>query len=243
MRTLVISDIHGMLDTLQRLLDEVKYDPAADSLVHVGDLVDRGPDSVGVVRFLHALKAKGVMGNHDEKHVRYAAWELKRGAKKNPVQLREDYAAFNRVLVEEKLTDWMATFPAHIMLDPNTVVVHGGLRPGIPLAEQHEKDMLRVRYVDAEGKPKSLEKDFRKPEGTSYWTSVYDQPEQVIYGHNPASLASPVYTQKTVGIDTGAVFGGHLTALEFFPGQDIHNARVFMLKAKQSYATWHPGED
>ena len=73
-RTLVVGDVHGCLDELRDLLDAVHYS-SADRLVFVGDLVDRGPDSVGVVRLAQDLGAVAVLGNHERKHLRYEQHE------------------------------------------------------------------------------------------------------------------------------------------------------------------------
>ncbi|HEY2985505.1 MAG TPA: metallophosphoesterase, partial [Jatrophihabitantaceae bacterium] len=68
-RTLAISDIHGERERFERLLDEVRYDPAADDLILLGDYVDRGPDARGVVDLVIGLRDEGatvLMGNHEQ---------------------------------------------------------------------------------------------------------------------------------------------------------------------------------
>src|SRR6516164_9026001 len=75
-RDIVIGDVHGCRDELHELLRVVGY-RAPDRLVFTGDLVDRGPDSVGVVRDVRKLGAVAVMGNHDEWYARYYAHETR----------------------------------------------------------------------------------------------------------------------------------------------------------------------
>ena len=81
------------------------------------------------------------------------------------------------------------------------IFVHAGLRPGIPVAEQSQNDLLWIRYEFI-----NTEKDFDKT---------------VVFGHTP--LMTPLIDKNKIGIDTGAVYGGKLTCIEF-PGLKIYQA-------------------
>ena len=76
-RTIVVGDVHGCLEELDELLSRLEVGPS-DRLVLAGDLMDRGPDPVGVVRRARERGALAVLGNHDEKHLRFARHEAKR---------------------------------------------------------------------------------------------------------------------------------------------------------------------
>src|ERR1051325_9474122 len=89
-KVLVLGDIHGCIDEFNELLDKVHYHPGADRLILLGDLVDRGPDSIGVIQRAIEVGAECLMGNHDEKYVRWHRHEEKKAADpkyKNPMQL------------------------------------------------------------------------------------------------------------------------------------------------------------
>src|SRR5262245_7417988 len=81
MRRIYVGDIQGCREALERLLEAVKFDPGADELHPVGDLVNRGPDSIGSLRVLEKAGAKGVLGNHDVHLLRVAAGKRKVGAR------------------------------------------------------------------------------------------------------------------------------------------------------------------
>jgi bis(5'-nucleosyl)-tetraphosphatase (symmetrical) len=76
-RVIIIGDVHGCLEELTLLLDQCSFEEENDTLIFVGDLVNKGPSSVGVVRFVHDLALRGVaysvVGNHDEKLLEYAS--------------------------------------------------------------------------------------------------------------------------------------------------------------------------
>ena len=69
-RHIFIGDIHGCLDEFNELLNKLSYDPKEDRLILLGDLIDRGPDSVGVVRKARELRLECVMGNHEHKYIK-----------------------------------------------------------------------------------------------------------------------------------------------------------------------------
>jgi hypothetical protein len=149
----------------------------------------------------------------------------------------------------------MAKLPSTISLDNGWVVVHGGFEPRWAFANQDPKHILRVRYID----PKTGEalplKGKGQPTGSVYWTEKWGGPENVIYGHNVNSLENPridvcipprsykvspgdtysFTTCQCVGIDTGVVFGGSLTAMILYP--DDPGFYLFVqVKAKREYS-------
>lgn len=126
-----VGDIQGCLQDLQRLLDLVKFDPEQDQLWLTGDLVNRGPDSLGTLRFVHGLGARAttVLGNHD---LHLLALATKPGLRK-----RKD-SALDAVLKAEdcdELLDWLRRLPL-LHHDPalKVTMVHAGLAPAWDLA-------------------------------------------------------------------------------------------------------------
>ncbi len=238
MRTLVIGDVHGCLDEFRALLDLVSFARGRDRLIQVGDLMDRGPDPVGCVRFAREIGAEVLMGNHEEKHIRWRRHEAVRFAtgKKNPMRaFSPAKAAQSRALSDDDLR-WMEALPRVLEIAPNLMAVHAGFEPALPAQEQSSA-VLRVRYVDANGEmigfaPGSLD----QPPDTVYWTERWKGPESVVYGHAVHSLVDPRIDQfqggRCFGIDTGCVFGGRLTAMVLVDG---HEPEFVQVQSQREY--------
>jgi hypothetical protein len=219
-RTIVVGDVHGCLPELDELLRLAEVDPAKDRLVFLGDLLDRGPDPVGVVRRARELGAECVLGNHEEKHLRYAAHEARRKTDRhhrNPVRFDPRRAAEHAALSRDDLA-WIASLPRTLSLGHGWVAVHAGFLPGRRIAAQPPDWIIRLRYVDAVGaRVARLRGDGGEP-GVRRWAQAWTGPERVVYGHHPQSLSEPRRDEpapgvRCVGIDTGCVYGGRLTAL------------------------------
>lgn len=241
MRTLAIGDVHGCLEELRELLRAVDYRASSDRLVFVGDLVDRGPDPVGVVREVRALAARGdvlvMMGNHEEKLVRWfkRVEEERTLGKKNMMTppAPDRLAQWEAFAVED--VAWLANRPIRDTAAPGWLVVHGGFE-ALPVLKQKPAAMLRCRWVNPEtGKMVPLpEGSFAKPDGV-VWTELWTGPQNVVYGHAVHSLEAPrvdrpVNDVECWGIDTGCCFGGRLTALH------LETREVFQVQARQKYS-------
>ncbi len=130
MATYVVGDIQGCYDPLRRLLDRLRFDPAADTLWLVGDLVNRGPHSVEVLRLLHRLSERvvAVLGNHDLTLLAVAAGQVK--------PKRKD--TFHTILEapdRDELLDWLRRRPMlHHDAALGFTMVHAGLPPQWDLA-------------------------------------------------------------------------------------------------------------
>lgn len=215
-RTLVIGDVHGCLPDLKCLLNEAGFRAGKDRLVFCGDLVDRGPDSAGVVRFAREIGAECVLGNHEEKHLRYRKHALR--AKADPayvIPMRMPHPEAHLHLTE---ADWayLEAMPLTIDVAPDTVVVHGGFSRDYPRWRPRLQS-CRVRYVDTVTGRFAASSDGisqPNPERTVFWTAKYRGTKNVIYGHHPFRGARRTIRPCglwTLGLDTGCVFGGELT--------------------------------
>jgi hypothetical protein len=240
MRTLVIGDVHGCLEELDELLDRAEH-RAPDRVVMLGDLLDRGPDPVGVVRRARALGAECVFGNHEDKHVRWAAHEARRRADpgyRNPMRsMSPAEQEANAALSAEELA-WLAELPAWIDLGAGWLAVHAGFEPGRALERQSRACMARVRWVDARGRMKGGDDPRVQPADTSLWSERWAGPRSVVYGHHVLGLEAPRVDRPAPGvecwgIDTGCCFGGRLTALV------LPERRVVQVQARRAYATRH----
>lgn len=213
-RTIIVGDIHGCLEEFEELLLKVEH-TSEDRLILAGDLVDRGPDSAGVVRKARELGAECVLGNHELKYVRWREWERKVAcgeASKNPMQFNEEKKNLYTSFRSEDL-DWMTSLPAYLHVAPSTIVVHGGLEAK-PLSKQNKKLMTMCRYLNSNGTFVGLKRDLSQPGGSVYWTEMWKGPESVFYGHivHEEIRIDEGENHTCWGIDTGCVFGGKLTA-------------------------------
>ena len=203
-----IGDIHGSFDRLQALMQKIPIDFARDTLVFIGDYIDRGPASVEVVDYLIDLNKRvpGIIflkGNHEDMLEKYLEGTDRFTYMLNGGQNTLD-SYLSRNLQSELYpipADHMAFFKS-LRLYYETeayIFVHAGLRPKVPLASQESEDLLWIR--------------------DKFIYSKYNFGKTVIFGHTP--LERPLVESNKIGIDTGAVYGNALTCvqlpeLEFF---------------------------
>lgn len=234
-RTIFIGDIHGCLDEFQELVAKLAL-TSEDRVICVGDFMDKGPDPVGCVRFARRQGFEAVIGNHEEKHLRWRNHEDRKKGNPdyvNPMRpLPEKYLWHNSELSDADVS-WLRALPLFIEPLPGWVVVHGGLFRGMTL-EQHLADkkakskILRLRWVHREtGEFMATQytedgKGLAVPDDAVHWTALYDGAYNVVYGHEAHSLSKARVDHmpqdvECYGIDTGCVHGGHLTALVLGP--------------------------
>jgi hypothetical protein len=236
-RTIVVGDVHGCLRELTALLEKVEPAPG-DALWFAGDLVNRGPDSGGVVRLVRQLGARLVKGNHDHHHVRWRRQLLARAADPRlpaPPRPSDGFLAAHASLSDADLA-FLAAAPDVAPLSRHWVLVHAGLRPGRPLDDPDRPRTLR--YLDRRtGKRVSLEDHEAAPGESLHWSERWEGPWRVVYGHH--ALPEPAVGPLTWGIDTGAVYGGRLTALVLHQLGPDARPELVHVRAARAYAP-HP---
>lgn len=197
-RTIVIGDLHGCLDEALELLDRLAVG-SSDRVIFTGDLVDRGPRRRECVEL--AMRHSSILGNHEENQVAQRRRSLEK--------LKPDHAETRRVLDEAHL-DWFASLPLFARIpEANAVVVHAGVLPGIAIEEQLPHTLLHAQCVSPPDKKSYWPS--KAPASHTFWTNHWRGPERVIFGHTV--LDRPLVSEWAVGIDTGCVHGGALTAL------------------------------
>jgi len=150
MTTFVIGDLHGCLDPLQRLLDKIQFQPGTDEVWFVGDLVNRGPQSLETLRFVRSLGSDAVcvLGNHDL-HLLAVIHGIRRTSGKDTLHdiLRADDL--------HELTEWLRQLPLlHYSQELNVTMVHAGIHPKWDLelaqamATEVENALRSDKYVD-----------------------------------------------------------------------------------------------
>lgn len=191
-RTLVIGDIHGCYDELLRLIETAKI-RSNDQIIAVGDLITKGPKNREVLDFFATGDNRSsVIGNHD-----FAILRFWRGEEVDLTEAQE------RTLSELQdnpryYRDYLESLPFYIELEAH-VVVHAGLRPGVPLSEQTKEDLMELR---------TLGPDRTSREGIP-WFEKYDGDKVVLFGHWPGP--EPKLARRAIGLDTGCVYGNRLT--------------------------------
>lgn len=243
-RTIVVGDPHGCTDEFRELMKLVEFHPGHDRLIIAGDIVDRGPDSSGMVRLAMELGAEAVQGNHDAKLLR--RWghidKLASNPKyKNPMAPHEDQERTISLLRDTERA-WLTALPYYIYLpDFDVIVVHAGLLPGVALEKQSKEILTMVRYVhrDTRKMLSLLMPGFKQPPDSIFWAEIWDGSSDVIFGHTVVSLNKirawdGVGTGRAYGIDTGCVFGGYLTAMILYP-DFLSKREVVQVKANKQY--------
>ena len=192
-RTIVIGDIHGCFDELTDLLELLKLQ-SDDRVVAVGDLIVKGEKNREVLDlFIDDKRFSSVIGNHDR--------ALRQRWRGEPIRLtrEQQQAAAELETNRERYANYLKSLPYTIDLGFH-LVVHAGVRPGVRLRHQMASDLTEIRTMGAN--PPS-----RK--GVP-WYEVYRGRKTVLFGHWPAK--QPRLTARAIGLDTGCVYGGHLTA-------------------------------
>jgi polynucleotide kinase-phosphatase len=234
----IIGDVHGCREELETLLRRLGYDlvrdeagrpvggshPDGRTAVFVGDLVDRGPDSPGVLRLVMGMVLAGtaicVPGNHEQKLARKLNGRnvhLTHGLPETLAQLAEEPPAFT-----EEVRVFIEGLVSHYVLDGgNLVVAHAGLKEAY-----QGRTSGRVRsfalYGETTGETDEYGLPVRYP-----WARDYRGSAAVVYGHTPTP--KPEWINNTICLDTGCVFGGSLTALRW-PSRELVSvpaARVY----------------
>ncbi|SHG54748.1 polynucleotide kinase-phosphatase [Streptoalloteichus hindustanus] len=220
----VIGDVHGCRAELEELLRRLgwvlrrdergratgAHHPEGRTAVFLGDLVDRGPDTPGVLRLamgmVEAGTALAVRGNHEDKLVRALDGRrvaVRHGLGESLAQLAAEPAEFRH-----RVREFCDALVPHYLLDGGRLVVaHAGLPE-----RHHGKESGRVRsfalYGDTTGEVDEFGLPVRLP-----WARDYGGRATVLYGHTPTPEA--VWVNNTMCLDTGCVFGGTLTALRY----------------------------
>jgi protein phosphatase len=239
----IIGDVHGCRPELERLLTDLGYTLTRDEAgrpvdavhpdrcaVFVGDLVDRGPDSPGVLRLVMGMVAAGnaycVPGNHEDKLLR--ALRGKNVKISHGLETTLEQLALEPDEFRDEVMAFIDGLISHYVFDGGKLVVsHAGL-----VERMHGRTSGRVRsfclYGETTGETDEFGLPVRYP-----WANDYRGRATVVYGHTPTP--EPEWINNTICLDTGCVFGGALTALRY-PEREL----VSMQAAEEYYAPAKP---
>lgn len=224
-RHIIIGDIHGCIDEVRELLSRAAVSKG-DIVVAVGDLTRKGPAPDRCVELWIENGYLSVLGNNDATMIeRSERW---------PTRVFAKHA--DRVVVRRTdLIAAMSVWPLYRDF-PKTgaVVVHGGVLPnasrfGPELVPREAA--LELRYVRRNGTRWAFVPKGRQTDGDRFWSELWEGDRIVVYGHTPRR--EPKIDRRAIGLDTGCVYGGRLTAAIFErPGE----WRLVDVPARRAYA-------
>lgn len=225
-----IGDIHGHLDLLTHAhalisRDRQDFGVGDATVVHIGDLCDRGPDTKGVIQYLVDGLARGedwrvIRGNHDQMFINFleggdgsdphlgkgVTWQHHQmggkatiasyGVKKSLLESDDRFRRRARKAVPQDHTAFLSGLP-HWYREQGMIFVHAGIRPGFPMEAQDEDDLLWIR--------------------DEFLWHLSDHEALVVHGHTPVD--DPTHYGNRVNIDTGAGWGNALIPVVFDDGQ------------------------
>ena len=241
-RTLVISDIHGELGLLEKLLETANYDAKADQLFLLGDYIDRGPDSKGVLEKVIQLKEAGAIvlkGNHEDMMVKalttdderaWKNWTNRNGGSQtlqsygfseHQFIIEEDEPFEKPIIYSEKLEEHLQFIHnlEYYVETEDVIFVHAGVHPEKTIDETDPYELIWIRDLFHNG---------------------YCGEKTVIFGHTPTKVLhkdkqnfSVFYGEnRIIGIDGAAVYGGQLNCLEL-PGKTVYSIKAEHLQRKK----------
>ena len=181
-RTIFIGDVHGCFVELKKLWRKLNI-TKKDTVYFVGDLINKGPSSFEVLQFVYKKKAQVVVGNHE---VHFLTHSKKYYHIKLFKELRKKLDANPHIM------QWLSECPLYIEKE-NFILLHAGTFPNKTLKQLSKKEITTVREID------------HKP-----WHAYYKDDKKIIYGH--WARQGLHITKNTIGLDSGCVYGGALTA-------------------------------
>ncbi|WP_445509407.1 bis(5'-nucleosyl)-tetraphosphatase PrpE [Rossellomorea marisflavi] len=217
----IIGDIHGCYEELTTLIEKLGYTWAGEIPVHperqlafIGDLTDRGPRSLDTIDLVAALcsqgKARYVPGNHCDKLYRYFLGhdvQIRHGLETTVAEWASSSPS-KQEAIKKKFLALYEDAPLYDVLDGGRLILaHAGMKEEW-IGRKNKKIRTFVLYGDITGE--------RNPDGTPVrrdWAKDYHGDAWIVYGHTP--VPEPRMIHRTVNIDTGAVFGGRLTAFRY----------------------------
>ncbi|GGE71793.1 bis(5'-nucleosyl)-tetraphosphatase PrpE [Priestia taiwanensis] len=241
----IIGDIHGCYDEFHALTVKLGYDWSEGVPLHpsrilgfVGDLTDRGPNSLGIVDLVWKLvmvhkRAYYVPGNHCNKLYRYFLGrkvQVTHGLETTVAEY-EALSSAGQTDIKNKMIELYEHAPLYHQLDDKKLVIaHAGINDAL-LGKQNNKVQTFVLYGDITGET--------HPDGSPVrrdWAQQYKGKAWIVYGHTPVREAR--FINHTVNIDTGCVFGGNLSALRY-PEMDVISVPSSMPLVEEKFRSFN----
>ena len=210
-KIIIYGDLHGCLDEFKKL--RAKVNPTKnDREIIIGDILDRGLQSNELLEYIRQNNISSILGNHEYKYIRYKKYQdiFLKTTKRNPISLDEKQQYIYDNLSSDDFK-YLESLPFFMKID-NLTLIHAGITNNINLDTTSKKELekiLWIRTLDEKQKILSLNDD--NP-SAKLWSEYYDGNQGIIvYGHNVFNEVR--FDKYSIGIDTGCVYGGKLTAL------------------------------
>jgi bis(5'-nucleosyl)-tetraphosphatase (symmetrical) len=248
----IVGDIQGCAWELERLLDEIRFRPDTDELWCLGDLVNRGPSSLEVLRIWQDNGGRGILGNHDIYALRVRAG--RRSRKPDTLDALFNASEADRLLGMLRALPPLVYLPSQSPTGLDAWIVHAGLHPEWTdlhaVAERlnsgpHDDDWLENREVrfatnvrcctesgelwSETGGPEDCPLPYRP------WDDYYDGQTLVVHGH--WARRGFYRNRRTLGLDSGCVYGGQLSA--WCQDED----RIVQVASRRPYSAFDPSGD
>lgn len=211
-KTFIVGDVHGCFKEFLDLLKKLDYSPKSHRLILVGDIINRGPFSLKMLKWVRKKGVELVRGNHEQSFIRRVQEDgfLNSTFKKLKENMKGNL---------DKWLNWMESLPFYIE-DEDFLVVHAGLIPGEHPKYSDPHLLMNIRTWDGQGQD-------LKSESNPAWYSYYKGKKLVVYGHW-ANQGLNVRS-NTIGLDTGCVYGGKLS------GVLLPDRKILQVRALQNY--------
>ncbi len=218
MRRLIIGDVHGCFDELQLLLEKFDFKTSRDSLIFVGDIMGKGPNSLGVLEFMEKVAARSVIGNHEEALLKYY---------KMPQETILPHQKAYLDSLKSKKNYWVdriSSWPYFLEFN-DLVVVHAGLQPNVKkLTDMESRILCRIRSWDGVGH------NLNEADHPA-WFDCMSFPKKVVFGH--WAVRGLQRGDWYLGLDTGCVYGRQLSA--YCPEED----KLYQVNSLKAYAKYN----
>lgn len=216
-RDIIIGDVHGCLNELKLLIEKLNLIPG-DNIYFIGDVIDRGSDTISTIKFIMNLSLSFsvimILGNHEEKFLRYI--------EKSKDLTNDIYNSYKNLLSENEISFLRKSYYNYYIKKFDIMLIHGGFLKKIKISKEvnnmyisrrHQNYSLltMVRFIDKKGSFIELNKN---DENSLFWAEHYKgEYGKVVFGHHVFMQDKPKVYKHAIGIDNGCVFGGWLTAL------------------------------
>lgn len=192
----IVGDIHGCFDEFLKLLEKINYNKKKHRLILAGDIINRGPKSFDMLRWVKNEGVEVILGNHEQAFIKGV--EKDKPLSSILRKLKNDMGETVKEWVQ-----WISSWPLYIE-EEDFMVVHAGLVPGEHPRHSEPDFLMNIRTWDGKG-------ENIKDESNPPWYTFYKGEKLLIYGH--WAKQGLMVRGNTIGLDSGCVYGKSLSGI------------------------------